>query len=197
MVILQLLRLKYQQIRCLNMPNSISLDNHLRFHGTLKQCSFNNVFFKALMKPFPLISENDFSMMEEFDCSINAPILVNFHQHYSILENLVNSAFEYLNDIKFILVELSFPGGARLPKALLKENVLLSVYTSDELKKLIEENISCLSIRDSLVRTRNENGNNEIVIDYFFFEENKEVAINKFQKFINNVVLNQFNLISR
>ena len=82
-----------------------------------------------------------------------------------------------------------------MPKALLKENVLLSVYTSDELKKLIEENISCLSIRDSLVRTRNENGNNEIVIDYFFFEENKEVAINKFQKFINNVVLNQFNLI--
>lgn len=180
----------------LNMSNNVSLDNYLRFHGVFKQCSLNNVFFKSVMNPFPLISENDFSMLEEFDCSINAPVLVNYYQHYSILENLVNSAFEYLNDIKFILVELSFPGGARLPKVLLKENVLLSVCISDELRKLVEENISCLSIRDSLVRTRTENGNNDIVIDYIFFQENKEFANSNFQRFINNVVLNHFNLIS-
>jgi len=161
---------------------------HTQHHvAQLKGIPFTNTPSAALARCMPLSSESDFEVFARLPNS-QAPILINFIEHYKILDALVLRANELWPDDLTILIRLSMPGGLRLPKSLLEPNVLLMQDITPELDKLSRGAGYLLTIDDSFIRYQLEQGDNQIAISLTSDNNDDD----RFSQFIS--ALAQFNI---
>jgi len=158
------------------------------FFGQLLGVPFANKPSAALARCMPLSNENDFEIFAKLPCS-KAPILLNFIEHYQILNQLVSLANELWQQDITILIRISMPGGMRLPAALLAPNVLLMQDIQPEVNKLAGKVKHLLTIDDDFIRYQLEKGNNDISVILYTLIENQQ---DNFSKFIAQ--LEQFNI---
>ncbi len=154
--------------------------NHHQFNGKLTRVPFPHKPSAALARCMPLDNDNDFSVFSELPAN-NTPILINFIEHYEILSQLVTRANTLWPDSLTILIEISMPGGMRLPAPLLLDNVLLIQDASPEIKKLKGNTDKLLVIQDQFVRYQIEKGDNSFHISLF---EQDITKSNTFSQFI-------------
>lgn len=163
----------------------------LHYKGKLKGIPFPHKPSAALARCMPLTSDNDFEVFARLPNS-EAPILINFIEHYQILDALVLRANDTWPDDLTILIRLSMPGGMRLPKSLLAPNVLLMQDVQPEIEKLSGSVPHLLIIDDNFIRYQLEQGNNDINVH--LISTTADQAAN-FAMFSND--LTQFNIGER
>jgi len=149
------------------------------FTGQLSSLPFTNKPSAALARCMPLTNENDFEVFANLPCS-QAPVLINFIEHYQILNELVLFANELWQDELTILMRISMPGGMRLPASLLADNVLLMQDIKPEVEKLSGEVPHLLTIDDNFIRYQLEQGNNDISINLYSVNIDQQVIFSKF-----------------
>lgn len=159
-----------------------------QYIGELKDIPFTHKPSAALARCMPLTSDNDFEVFARLPNS-SAPILINFIEHYQILDALVLHANELWPQELTILIRLSMPGGMRLPKSLLEPNVLLMQDIQPEIEKLSDQVPYLLTIDDSFIRYQLEQGNNQMALS--FISNADDQAIN-FALFVRKLA--QFNI---
>lgn len=151
-----------------------------RFSGKLTRVPFVGKPSAALARIMPVENENDFAVFTDLPCS-DSPILLNFIEHYQILNDLVTQANVLWPQNLAILVRISMPGGMRLPKALLADNVLLMEDVRPEVARLKDSDANLLVIEDNFIRYQLEKGDNSLSVDLFSScEEQRDT----FQQFI-------------
>ncbi len=163
------------------------LYNH-HFYGQLKSIPFAGKPSAALARCMPLSNENDFAVFADLPCS-DSPILINFIEHYQILEQLVTFANSLWQQELTILLRISMPGGMRLPASLLASNVLLMQDIEPELKRLTGQVTNLLVIEDCFIRYQLEQGDNSIVISLHTLAQQQD---QKFTQLVNKLA--QFNI---
>ena len=163
----------------------------LQYNGKLRGTPFPHKPSAALARCMPLTSDNDFEVFARLPNS-QAPILVNFIEHYQILDALVLRANEIWPNELTILVRLSMPGGMRLPKSLLASNVLLMQDVQPEIEKLSGCVSHLLVIDDDFIRYQLEQGNNDITVQLFSTQADQDA---NFALFLSE--LTQFNIGER
>jgi hypothetical protein len=156
-----------------------------KFFGKLIQPPFPLRLTKTINPHLQLHTENDFERVQEFNVTTDLPILVNFHEHYQILESIINAAFDLLCDMRFVIVRM-LTTNIRLPKVFLDPRVLLTVDVFDEISKLVKHKIPCLGVQDTLIRHRNEHGQNDINIEYYTPSNMKEKEFTKLVTVVKN-----------
>ncbi len=149
------------------------------FLGQLLSIPFTNKPSAALARCMPLANDNDFEVFANLPCS-QASVLLNFVEHYQILNELVLLANELWPDELTILIRLSMPGGMRLPASLLAHNVLLMQDIKPEIEKLSGEVTHLLTIDDNFIRYQLEQGNNEISINLHSLHSDQQVNFSTF-----------------
>ena len=140
--------------------------NEFHFNGQLSRAPFEGKVSAALARYMPLESDNDFEVFAQLPSS-QAPIFLNFAEHYQILNALVTLANSLWPDDLCILLRLSMPGGMRLPGTLLNDNVLLMQDVSPEVTRLQFKVPSLLVIDDHLLRYQLEQGHNQMQISFY------------------------------
>lgn len=130
------------------------------FSGVLQRRPFKNRATPAMAQVLPLTKVNDFERFVELN-SFGSPVFVNFFEHYDMLSQLVEQAEKQWPDL-FVLIRISMPGGMRIPKALLKANVLLLEDIEAEEQKLSQYNEDVLVIEDYFVHLDMEKGSNQL-----------------------------------
>lgn len=136
------------------------------FSGVLTRVPFKGALSAALARYMPLESENDFEVFAELPAS-DAPIFLNFAEHYQILDALVKFANQLWSEDLCILIRLSMPGGMRLPADLLQANVLLMQDVAPEVARLKGQVAHLLVIDDHLLRYQLEQGHNQLKISLY------------------------------
>jgi hypothetical protein len=159
--------------------------------GQLFNVPFANKPSAALARCMPLSNDNDFAIFANLPCS-DAPVLINFIEHYQILNELVLFANELWPEELTILIRISMPGGMRLPASLLANNVLLMQDIQPEVEKLTGRVTHLLTIDDNFIRYQLEQGRNQISINLSSLGKNQQV---NFSKFIAKI--EQFNIGAR
>jgi|TARA_B110000114_G_scaffold182383_1_gene221572 hypothetical protein len=149
------------------------------FLGHLLKIPFPNKPSAALARFMPLTNDNDYNVFTNLPCS-KAPVLINFIEHYQILNELVLFANELWQQELTILIRISMPGGMRLPASLLASNVLLMQDIQPEVKKLSGEVTHLLTIDDNFIRYHLEQGNNQISINLHSVNKNQQATFSKF-----------------
>jgi len=147
--------------------------------GQLLSVPFENKPSAALARCMPLSSDNDFTVFANLPCS-DAPVLINFIEHYQILNELVLLANELWPQELTILIRISMPGGMRLPASLLANNVLLMQDIQPEVEKLTGKVTHLLTIDDNFIRYQLEQGHNKISINLHSLANNQHVNFSKF-----------------
>jgi len=147
--------------------------------GQLLSVPFTNKPSAALARCMPLSNDNDFAVFANLPCS-DAPVLINFIEHYQILNELVLYANELWQAELTILIRISMPGGMRLPASLLAHNVLLMQDITPEVEKLSGTVTHLLTIDDNFIRYQLEQGHNEIAINLHSLDKNQQVNFSKF-----------------
>jgi len=142
------------------------VESEQHFSGVLTRVPFLGTASAALARYMPLENENDFDVFAELPSS-KSPIFLNFAEHYQILDRLVTRANTIWPDELCILIRLSMPGGMRLPKTLLAENVLLMQDIKPEVKRLKLQVPRLLVIDDHLLRYQLEQGHNQMRISLY------------------------------
>jgi hypothetical protein len=147
--------------------------------GQLNNIPFANKPSAALARCMPLANESDFDVFSQLPCS-DAPILINFIEHYQILNELVNQANALWDCELTILLRISMPGGMRLPASLLADNVLLMQDVEPELKRLSSKVKHLLVIDDHFIRYQLEQGDNAIAISLFTLSAQQNTRFKQF-----------------
>lgn len=147
--------------------------------GHLLSVPFNNKPSAALARCMPLSNDSDFAIFTDLPCS-DAPVLINFIEHYQILNELVLLANELWPKELTILIRISMPGGMRLPASLLANNVLLMQDIKPEIDKLAGKVSHLLTIDDNFIRYQLEQGHNQIAINLHSVSNNQQVNFSKF-----------------
>lgn len=132
------------------------------FSGVLQRRPFKQRATPAMAQILPLTTVNDFERFVELK-SFGSPVFLNFFEHYDMLSQLVELAEKQWPEL-FVLVRVSMPGGMRIPKTLLKDNVLLLEDIEAEEQKLSQYNESVLVIEDYFVHFDMEKGNNQLAL---------------------------------
>lgn len=132
------------------------------FSGVLQRRPFKLRATPAMAQFLPLSSDNDFERFVELK-TFGSPVLINFLEHYEILSSLVETAMQQWPEL-FVLVRVSMPGGMRIPKTLLNDNVLLLEDITPEESKLSQYQTDVLVIEDYFVHFDMEKGNNQFAM---------------------------------
>ena len=144
----------------------------LSFNGQLVRRPFVGKPSVALARTMPMSREEDFAVFTELP-STDAPIYINFAEHYQILNDLVVAANKLWPDNLNILVRMSMPSGMRLPAPLLADNVLLMQDVAPEVARLKDTGNPLLIIDDHLIRYQLEQGNNSFDMTFYSKEDEK------------------------
>lgn len=132
------------------------------FSGVLTRRPFPLRASPALAQVLPLTKETDFARFAELT-NCGTPVYVNFVEHYEMLSALVTKALEQWPELS-VLIRISMPGGMRIPKTLLNDNVLLLEDIRPEEAKLTQYGVDVLVIEDYFVHLDMEKGNNDIAL---------------------------------
>lgn len=148
------------------------------FRGQLTRNPFPNTPSKAQARMMPIECENDFDVFANLPAS-QAPILLNFSEHFQLLAELVKSAQGIWPEHLSILLRISMPSGMRLPAPMLEPNVLMTQEIEPELSKLKKASGHVLVIEDRFVRFQIERGDNDISLKLFSDSDGEQNRFNQ------------------
>lgn len=132
------------------------------FEGVLQRRPFKLRATPAMAQFLPLSKESDFARFAELTTH-GSPVFINFAEHYEVLTNVVEQAMSAWPEL-FVLIRVSMPGGMRIPKTLLHDNVLLLEDVRFEEEKLAQYDENLLVIEDYFVHFDMEKGNNQFAM---------------------------------
>lgn len=136
------------------------------FAGRLLTSPFLGEIYLSNIRPYQLVTEDDFIAYTSLARASWAPVLMSFGQKSEFLNRIVEHVVDAVGQHNCrILLNCRVPG-IRMPMALGKGNVFQVVDLSPEITRLTRAGESFVSIYEGFVRHPLEIGHNELLVEW-------------------------------